>query len=73
MTPQALLLTLDAQTGWLLHVAAERQAMTAAELAQAIIYRDMAARTGWPGQDGLAMRTALRDYWANPDDPDHLP
>jgi hypothetical protein len=54
--------TLDQSTMYLLESAADLSDLTADELAGQILYRDMAQRTGWPGKDGLSMRTALRDF-----------
>jgi hypothetical protein len=59
---QCVQVCLDGQTLELLEVAAGISQLEVAELAAQIIVRDLVARTGWPGGDGLRMRKALADY-----------
>jgi hypothetical protein len=55
-------LILDEQTAELLSVAAEISRLDTCELAAQVLIRDLVARTGWPGADGLRMRKALADF-----------
>lgn len=59
-----LTVLLDTQTWSLLDLAAVNQGLDMQELAAQIIYRDVAARTGWPGNDGLRMRKHFADIRA---------
>jgi hypothetical protein len=65
---RSLIVHLDDLTYSLLDLAAVVQNISMQELAGQILYRDMAARTGWPGQDGLRMRKGLADLRSGTED-----